>query len=210
MVGETTLTVTGSSEGYAGLLWGQNRGSMLMDSPLAWIWVPHLPAFREAGGWAAQFEMSVRMTFEAVFSEPGTAKDINEMFERVVEELRPHLGAEQIEALTSIGLCQLRHDLLHCRLSKAYGKLGGKNNDPSVLAVAKIDGDSVLDSINRAVSGGAVPVPQTKTADAGILAWVAQAGAAGVFPSATRTFERACLAMHAGLTERGKRILGRE
>ena len=97
---------------------------------------------------------------------------------------------------------------MHCRFSKAYGKLGGKGNDPSAISVFKIgDGESVLDAVNRGVSGGAVPIPQTKTADAGIPAWVAQAGSMGTFASAAKTFEDACRALHIGLSAHAKEIL---
>jgi hypothetical protein len=182
---------------------------MFIDSPLDTLWVPHLPAYREAGGWAAQFEMSVRMTSEALFSA-GTGKALESLFDAIVEELGPHLAPEQLGALTSVPLCDLRNDLLHCRFSRAYGKLGGKTNDPSVFGVAKIgDGESVLDAVKRAVSGGAVPIAETKTADAGIVAWVAQAGSRGTFADAARAFEGACLAMHVGLGRRAKAILAR-
>ena len=99
---------------------------MYLDSPFARFWVPHLPAYRDAAGWAAQFEMAVRMTADALPVSGGTSKDLDDLFDRVVGKLKPFLQAEQLASLTTVGLCQLRHDLLHCRFSKAYGKLGGK------------------------------------------------------------------------------------
>lgn len=148
------------------------------------------------------------MTADALPVSGGTSKDLDDLFDRVVGKLKPFLQAEQLASLTTVGLCQLRHDLLHCRFSKAYGKLGGKGNDPSVVSVFKIgDGQSVLEAVNRGVSGGAVPVAQTKTPDAGIPAWVAQAGSMGTFASAAKTFEEACKALHVGLSEHAKEIL---
>jgi hypothetical protein len=178
-----------------------------MDPFFATFCEPHLPALRAAGGWAAQFEFSVRMTAAALFGD-GTSKDLGAMFDRLMEELRPCLSPDQVEALTSIGLCQLRHDIIHCRLSKAYGKLGGKGNDPAVIRVMKLDDSrSILDQVTEAVAGAAVPLPQTKTADGTIMGWLAQAGGMGIFPAAAQAFERACAAMHAGMDERARRIL---
>lgn len=169
------------------------------------VWRSYLPALREAGGWAAQFEFYVRMSAEAIWGTGATDKDFEGLFKSIVDEIRHHLDAEQLDALTSLNLCQLRHDLLHCRSSKAYGKLGGKNNDPSVASVAEIGKDgSVLDTVMRAVTGGAVPVPQTKTADVGVMIWFVQLGATAKFQVAAKAFERACDALQSGLDARGR------
>ena len=160
---------------------GSSIGGVFIDSPFSMLWVPHLPALREACGWAAQFELSVRITMEALFGAGGTSKDLDRAFDRVVNELRPFLATEQVEALTAINLCQLRHDLLHGRLSQAYGKLGGKTNDPAVAAVIELPaGEPILPVLERALRGAARPIPETKTADAGIVGWVAQAGQRGI------------------------------
>ena len=169
--------------------------------PVSLIWRAHLPALREADGWAGQFEFYVRMIAEAVWGKGGTAKDLDALFDRVIGQLRPHLDPSQLEALTSLPLCQLRHDILHCRWSMAYGKLGGKSNDPSVANTARAEeGEPLFATIVRAATGGAVPVPQTKTSDAGVLAWMAQMGAMSVFENAAKAFERACNALEVGIT----------
>lgn len=193
-------------------LTGWQNASMIVDSPMSMFWVPHLPALREACGWAAQFELSVRISAEAIFGTDGSgAKDLDDLFARVLRELRLYLSVEQIDALTSVGLCQLRHDLLHARLSKAYGKLGGKTNDPSVASVIKLrEGESTLAQLERGIAGAARPLVETKTADAGIVMWVAQAGARGIFPLGAKAFETACIAMHAGLHQRSKAIAKRD
>ena len=92
---------------------------MYLDSLFAGFWVPHLPAYRDAAGWAAQFEMAVRMTADALSVSGGTSKDLDDLFDRVVEKLKPFIEAEHLASLTSVGLCELRHDLLHCRFGLA-------------------------------------------------------------------------------------------
>lgn len=62
-----------------------------MDTPrtdpfFAMFCEPHLPALRQAGGWAAQFEVTVRMTAAALLGgSASTSKDLEAMFDRVVE-----------------------------------------------------------------------------------------------------------------------------
>jgi hypothetical protein len=58
-----------------------------MDPFFATFCEPHLPALRHAGGWAAQFEFSVRVTSAALFDD-GASKDISEMFDRLGDHLK--------------------------------------------------------------------------------------------------------------------------
>jgi len=164
----------------------------------------HLRSYREAAGWAAQFEFFIRATAQALWGVGrGTAKDLEEIYDSIVRELRPSLTADQLSKLAAVNRCHLRDDIIHGRMSKAYGKLGGKSNGAAVADVASIeDGEHVLDAINRAVAGDRRPIVQTKSSDSGVAMWLRQMAASGFFSQAVEVFEEGCDILSAGLQAR--------
>jgi hypothetical protein len=168
----------------------------------------HLQAYREAAGWAGQFEFILRAITPAIWADRvGTSKDIKSMFDDIVQELRPHIAAEDLAFLNAINLCDLRHDIIHCRLSKAFAKVGGKNNDPSVAKVIAIDPDeNVMAPVERMVRGEGIPIAETRTEIGGLSMWLVQMAASGFFARSARAFAKAYVILDRALGARAESL----
>jgi len=169
----------------------------------------HLRAYREAAGWAVQFEFMIRAITPALWSErSGRAKDLEQMFADILEELKPHMLAADFEELTAINLCDLRDDIVHARFSKAFGKLGGKSNHPSVARVMRlVDGEDLASQLVRMAQGEGSPIPSTKTETGGVSMWLTQMAASGFLADAVRAFNRGCTILGAAMGARAAAIL---
>jgi hypothetical protein len=93
-------------------------------------------------------------------------------------------------------------------MSKAYGKLGGKNNGPSVARVASIaegaDGARVLEMVTHLAGGGGRNIPQTSTIDGGVAMWLVQMAVTGFFADASAAFRRGCEILDKALAAHAK------
>lgn len=133
------------------------------------------------------------------------------MFDDIVAELKPHIPPADLEDLTTVNLCDLRDDIVHARFSKAFGKLGGKSNHPSVARVMTlVDGEDLASQLVRMAQGGGSPIPSTKTETGGVSIWLTQMAESGFLADAVRAFHSGCRILDAGLEARAAAILGGE
>lgn len=169
----------------------------------------HLRAYREAAGWAVQFEFMLRAITPALWAERrGSAKDLEAMYADIVEELKSHLTAENLADLAAVNLCDLRDDIVHSRMSKAFGKLGGRNNAAAVARVMHLDdGQDPIEMVRRMARGEGQPIPSTKTETGGVAMWLVQMAESGFFGQAARAFHKGCVILDGGLGARASATL---
>jgi len=180
----------------------------------SWAWQPtgmfnrgHINHYHHAAGWASVFEFTVRACADALLDR-GTAKDMEGLYDDILSALREFLQPDQLAFLDEVNLCDLRDDLVHGRMSKAFGKLGGKSNHPSVAAVFPINTDEpVADAVQRALVSGGTPIVKTKTADGGISMWLVQMAVSGFFMRAAARLERGCGILDDGLRAHARNII---
>jgi hypothetical protein len=178
------------------ILLRDHREGGLLDSPREWAFEPQ---YKAAAAEGALYELRMRLLADKVpaLQQAAYGERLEDVEGLIIVHFAGHLTDQEKSLLK---LCrQLRNKILHCDFHAARKKLGELGANPQQGNVKRIDirglsGRAVIAKISDVtanVVGTFQYVGASPTGAGAVLAWLIEAGVAGDFTEAAKSFARA-------------------